>query len=365
VAGAVVSGFDAQDRVASFGETTFRYTPDGYVSRRVLGGDTTRYTFAARGELSGVALPQGTQLRYIVDGLGRRIGKRRNGMFVRGWLYGEQLNPAAEVDSTGQILSQFIYVGNGRVPAYMAKGSQTYRIVTDQLGSVRLVVNSQTGAIAQQLEFDAYGRVTLNSNPGFQPFGFAGGLLDDDSGLTHFGSREYDAMIGRWISRDPIGFEGGDANLYAYAFNDPINITDPTGLFSLPEQNEATEQNAIVEQQQVSAIRNALQAAGQLKARLIYATMVRATWFATEALLIASGGSTPMAGAVAHWAARLAVSGVFKLLTVREVRALIFSRNLREYSSVWGATFSDMLAQYGTWEEIIAASFRVNIGIMP
>ena len=61
------------------------------------------------------------------------------------------------------------------------------------------------------------------------PFGFAGGLFDSYSGLTHFGARAYDAETGRWISKDPIGFAGGDTNLYGYVANDPVNFVDPRG----------------------------------------------------------------------------------------------------------------------------------------
>jgi len=71
--------------------------------------------------------------------------------------------------------------------------------------------------------------VAGNTNPGFQPFGFAGGLHDPDTGLVRFGARDYDAEIGRWTAKDPIGFGGGTTNLYEYCANDPVNCIDPTG----------------------------------------------------------------------------------------------------------------------------------------
>ena len=83
----------------------------------------------------------------------------------------------------------------------MVKGGITYRFITDQLGSVRLVVNSQTGEIAQQLRYDEFGVVLEDTNPGFQPFGFAGGLYDSDTGLVRFGARDYDPHTGRWTSK--------------------------------------------------------------------------------------------------------------------------------------------------------------------
>lgn len=113
----------------------------------------------------------------------------------------------------------------------MVKGGITYRFITDQLGSVRLVVNSQSGEIAQQLRYDEFGVVLEDTNPGFQPFGFAGGLYDSDTGLVRFGARDYDPHTGRWTSKDPIRFGGGDSNLYGYVLGDPVNFIDPTGEF--------------------------------------------------------------------------------------------------------------------------------------
>jgi len=112
----------------------------------------------------------------------------------------------------------------------MQKGGQTYRIISDHLGSPRLIVNSSSGAIAQQLSYDEFGNVTQDSNPGFQPFGFAGGLYDQHTKLTRFGARDYDAQTGRWTAKDPIDFNGVDTNLYAYTFDDPVNFIDPPGL---------------------------------------------------------------------------------------------------------------------------------------
>ena len=86
--------------------------------------------------------------------------------------------------------------------------------------------------IAQQLDYDAWGKVISDSNPGFQPFGFAGGLYDSATGLTRFGARDYDAETGRWTAKDPILFAGGDVSLYGYVSGDPVNGVDPYGLWA-------------------------------------------------------------------------------------------------------------------------------------
>jgi RHS repeat-associated protein len=72
-----------------------------------------------------------------------------------------------------------------------------------------------------------------DTRPGHQPFAYAGGLYDHETGLTRFGARDYDPKIGRWLAKDPIGFAGGDASLYSYVGQDPTNAIDPTGLATL------------------------------------------------------------------------------------------------------------------------------------
>jgi RHS repeat-associated protein len=92
------------------------------------------------------------------------------------------------------------------------------------------VVNTADGSIAQRLDYDEFGQITQDTNPGFQPFGFAGGLYDPDTKIIRFGARDYDAFTGRWTKKDPIRFEGTDTNLYRYLLSDPLNHTDPVGL---------------------------------------------------------------------------------------------------------------------------------------
>lgn len=97
-------------------------------------------------------------------------------------------------------------------------------------------MNIENGTYAQILHYDEFGRVLSDSNPGFQPFGFAGGHYDHQTGLVRFGARDYDSEVGRWTAKDPILFNGKDMNLYRYVKNDPINLIDPTGKF--PENIE-------------------------------------------------------------------------------------------------------------------------------
>jgi RHS repeat-associated protein len=96
-----------------------------------------------------------------------------------------------------------------------------------------MVVRVATGEVVQQIEYDEFGKVLTNTNPDFQPFGFAGGLAEDATGLVRFGRRDYDPNTGRFITRDPVGLAGG-LNAYTYARNQPVHEADPTGELPLP-----------------------------------------------------------------------------------------------------------------------------------
>ncbi len=229
--GTTASGsYDDQDRLTRYGDASYAYTPAGGLKSKTVGGKTTSYVYDALGNLRSVMLPDGKRIEYVVDGHSRRIGKKADGALVQGFLYEDELRPLAELDGNNQVVSRFVYGTRINVPDYMIKGGVTYRIVSDYLGSPRLVVNEATGEIAQEMEYDEFGRALKDTNPGFQPFGFAGGLYDRDTGLVRFGARDYDAETGRWTAKDPVLFNGGQANLYAYVGNDPVNRFDPSGL---------------------------------------------------------------------------------------------------------------------------------------
>ena len=118
---------------------------------------------------------------------------------------------------------------------------------TDHAGSVRDVL-SNSEAVANHFEYDAFGKILLAIDPLKRDIGpgnpdtdydelaidaaFAGREWDSEAGLYYNRARWYDAAQLRFISEDPIGFAGGDSNLYRYANGDPANARDPSGLYA-------------------------------------------------------------------------------------------------------------------------------------
>ncbi len=225
--------YDAKDQILTWGTLQFTHNLNGELvtitdSANLPAGGTS-FTYNVFGHFKSVTLPNGSQITYPLDAFNRRVGKRVNGSLVKQFLWQDGLKIAAEYDGSNQLVSEFIYAQSVNAPDYMIRGGVKYKLVKDNLGSVLAVVNSSSGVIAQQLTYSTYGQVLSDTNPGFQPFGFAGGLYDFDTNLVSFGAREYNGTIGRWMTKDPILFNGGDTNLYGYVLQDPVNLVDPRG----------------------------------------------------------------------------------------------------------------------------------------
>ncbi|MCB0366797.1 MAG: RHS repeat-associated core domain-containing protein [Bdellovibrionaceae bacterium] len=182
-----------------------------------------------------VNLPSGKNIEYQIDGEGRRLAKKVNGLVEKYFVHDFNGRLIAELNPAGSVTAQFVYVTQSHSPDMMIKNATEYRFVKDHLGSIRAVVNSQTGVIEQRMSYDEFGVVMTDSNPGFQPFGFAGGHYDHETQLVRFGARDYMASVGRWTAKDPIRFKGEDTNLYSYVRNAPMILTDQDGLIATPE----------------------------------------------------------------------------------------------------------------------------------
>jgi RHS repeat-associated protein len=112
----------------------------------------------------------------------------------------------------------------------MTMGATRYYLHYDQVGTLRAISDTDNN-IVKEIIYDTYGNILTDGNATLKvPFGFAGGLYDPDTKLTRFGYRDYDAYTGKWTAKDPIGFDGGDSNLYGYVLGDPVDFVDPEGL---------------------------------------------------------------------------------------------------------------------------------------
>ena len=226
---AEVAAYDAQDRLVSRGSIGYQMDEDGFLVSR--GGDT--FTYGTAGELLTAHVGD-LAVTYSYDALDRRVAKESSspgGQSRVEYLYGDPGN-AFRVTAvrSGSELTVLFYDEPGSLYAFERAGSRYY-VASDLLGSPRLVTTAD-GVVVKAIEHDAFGAVLSDSDPGFfLPIGFAGGLADPETGLVHFGYRDYEPASGRWTSRDPVLFDGGQFNLYSYVGNSPVTFRDPLGLW--------------------------------------------------------------------------------------------------------------------------------------
>jgi RHS repeat-associated protein len=226
------STFDNQDKLLTQGSITYTWDALGNRSGK---SDGTVYVHDGMGALKSWT-KTGNTVSYEQDGLQRRVSRSKNGTVTARYVYDGQYRIVAETVSQ----SRFIYATQSHSPDLISRNNITYKVVKNHLGSVRHIVNVANGQIIQSIDYDAWGNVVSDSNPGFQPFGFAGGLWDADVNLIHFGFRDYDPNSGTWTSRDPIRLQGG-LNVYAYGGNVPVRNFDPSGLYFSSSSNAVWE----------------------------------------------------------------------------------------------------------------------------
>ncbi|BBG66160.1 Rhs family protein [Hydrogenimonas sp.] len=218
------------DRLEVYGDNTYRYDEDGYLTEKNTPEGAVTYGYNILGALTEVKLPDGTDIHYLQNALNQRVAKEVNGTVTEKYLWRDLTTLLALYDGNGNLLQRYEYADE-RVPYAMTMNGKRYHLHYDHLGSLRTVTDENHNVV-KEIVYDAYGNITEDTNESLKiPFGFAGGLQDRETGLVHFGFREYDPFTGRWTAKDPIGFGGGDVNLYGYVLNDPVNLVDPLGLW--------------------------------------------------------------------------------------------------------------------------------------
>ena len=192
---------------------------------------TNTYTWDARNHLSAISGAAPGSFAYVYDALNRRVSKSVAGNTTQ-FLY-DRLNPVQELQS-GSASANLLTGLNLDEYFQRTDSAGTRDLLTDALGSTWGLADS-SGTVQSGYSYQPFGSVTPSGTTGPNPYQYTGRENDSGAGpfegdLYYNRARYYSPVLQRFMSQDPIGFGGGDTNLYGYVRNDPINWTDPLGL---------------------------------------------------------------------------------------------------------------------------------------
>ena len=206
------------------GSVVYSYDANGNLATKVEGTTTWGYEWNAENQLKRVTKDGAEVARFAYDPLGRRVEKVAGGV-TYGYLYDGQ-DILKETRSDGTV---YTYVHGPGIDEPLARVDQTGSVAyyhADGLGSI-VATTDAAGNVTSRRQYDAWGNLEVGADqPGYA---FTGREWDPETGLYYYRARYYDPKIGRFISEDPIGFEGG-VNFYGYVRGNPVNYFDPTGL---------------------------------------------------------------------------------------------------------------------------------------
>ncbi|MCD6186879.1 MAG: hypothetical protein J7K09_01840, partial [Desulfuromusa sp.] len=220
----------ANNRIMSDGDYDYSYDAEGnIISKTTATSIVTSYAYDHRNRLIAIAGGDPTvDISYTYDGLDRRIITTVNGQKVSMVYDGE--NVWADFNAAANLETRYMF--GDELDALIARSrptGETDWYLTDKLGTIRDLVDSH-GTLLNQVDYDSFGGVRAQSDSGQgDRFLFTGREYESETGLYYYRGRYYDPGLGRFISEDPTGFDGGDFNLYRYINNSPLNGTDPTG----------------------------------------------------------------------------------------------------------------------------------------
>jgi RHS repeat-associated protein len=132
------------------------------------------------------------------------------------------------VNASGGLVARYTQGKDIDEPLAMLRGSTTSFYDADGLGSITSLSNA-AGALAETYTYDSFGNTTNSSGSLTNFFQYTGREYDTETNLYFYRARYYDPSAGRFLSEDPIGFLGGNLNLYPYAINAPVSFRDPSG----------------------------------------------------------------------------------------------------------------------------------------
>jgi RHS repeat-associated protein len=223
--------YDAANRITNWNGTTWpgsRWDPNG----NLLTDGTDSYSWNARNQLTGISGSQTASFAY--DAFGRRKSKTTSGT-ATDFLY-DGLNAVQERVS-GSVTANILTGGLDEVFA-RTESSTTRALLADALGSTVALVEPG-GSITTQYQYEPFGKTSLLSGSSNIPTQFTA-RENDGTGLYYYRARYYSPGYQRFISQDPLGFGGGDLNLYAYVRNGPTAWRDPLGLNAAKNEGQPT-----------------------------------------------------------------------------------------------------------------------------
>lgn len=228
---------DAANRLRADATYDYTYDDEGrLVTRRErASGATTTFTWNALGQLTGVNGSDGSSVAYRYDALGRRIEATDNGTVSRMVFVGQ--NPRLALDAAGAVRARLVEgLGLDGFLASIDASGPSYPVL-DPAGTVRALTNA-SGAVTSAFTYDSFGKPV--GGGGFSlPHGWQG-LTPDSTGLLAAEARTYDPATGRFLSEDPLPAD----NLYPYAANSPLLLSDATGLAALFEYGATNGESA-------------------------------------------------------------------------------------------------------------------------
>jgi RHS repeat-associated protein len=227
------------NEMANDGTWTYTYDNEGNLTQKSKGTNLDTWTYAydtwnrlvSATETNAGATVQVLTFKYDVFGNRLDVETTINAVTTATHFAYDGPNAWADLSGSNALQMRRLYLdAPDALFARISSGGTAAWYLTDRLGSVRDIANNTTGASIDHIDYSAFGVITnqTQSSNGDR-YGFAGGELDSQTGEMRFGLRYYDPPTGRWITQDPIGFAGGDANLYRYVYDSPTNGTDPTG----------------------------------------------------------------------------------------------------------------------------------------
>ena len=222
------------NQYTSVDDANYTYDDDGNLKTKTQDAVTTTYTYDIENRLIGVSTPSDTWT-YRYDAFGNRIASTHNGVTT---IYiTDPLglnNVAAEYNGAGDLIARYDH-GYGLLCRTDPADVTTY-YAFDAIGSTSEVTDPN-GDVLNSYSYDPFGISLAKTETVANPFEYVGrfGVMEEGNGLHFMRARFYDAGLGRFLSQDPIGLEGGDINLYKYALNNPVSFIDPSGFTPPPK----------------------------------------------------------------------------------------------------------------------------------